>query len=78
MMRKVAFVEVFAILWVVLTPLAIHLDYPLADSLGTDVKTYYIGLYVLSNLVLLLVVLANIDRRIQEGRGGKPKVVSED
>lgn len=64
--RRITLVNAFAILWFLLTPLAIHLDYPLADALGIDVKYYYIGLYVCTNLVLLLVVLANIDRRLQE------------
>lgn len=68
--RKVTLVNLFAILWFLLTPLAIHVDYSVADSLGIDIKYYYIGLYVCSNLVLLLVVLANIDRRLEGGGGG--------
>lgn len=63
--RRVTLVNIFALLWFLATPLAIHLDYPLADSLGIDIKYYYLGLYVCSNLVLLFVVLANIDRRLQ-------------
>lgn len=64
--KKITLVNAFAIVWFLLTPLAIHVDYPLAESLGIGVKYYYIGLYVCSNLVLLLVALANIDRRLQE------------
>jgi len=52
-----------------LTPLVIHEDYPLANSLGVDIKSFYLGLYILSNLVVFLVVLANVDRNSQQTKG---------
>jgi hypothetical protein len=33
----------------------------LAGALRIDIKTYYVGLYISSSLVILVVVLANID-----------------
>jgi hypothetical protein len=48
-----------------------YVDYPVANSLGIDVKYYYVGLYVYSNLVILLMALANIDRRLHQS-GEKP------
>ena len=66
MFKRIRLVNAFGVLWFLLTPLAIHEDYPLAGALGIDVKTYYMGLYICSNLVILLVVLANIDHFTHE------------
>jgi hypothetical protein len=66
MMRKVGLVNAFGILWFLLTPLAVYEDYTLAGLLGIDIKYYYLGLYLFSNLVILLVVLANLDWGFRE------------
>jgi len=69
MTKKLSLVNAFGILWALLTPLVIHEDYPLANSLGVDIKSFYLGLYILSNLVVFLVVLANVDRNSQQTKG---------
>lgn len=71
-MRKLpSLVNLFAILWFLLTPVAIHFDdnvvsaLGLAEVLSYDLATkyYYMALYVVTSVVLLLTALANMDRR---------------